>query len=229
MDRLFITKIDEQGITLPKYLNANTQIALKSAVLWIGHHNLWQDLTLNIKKVGEKQPSSYLYISAGFYTPKVLMEEINKSSAGVIEIRHTTSKNTIYFKVQKGYLVSATKKNIYTLLGISDTRVTHEKWVKEGIYYGTPTFYAVKGLRLYCHELDEEQTGLDDEKSKLFQYFPLNKEYDFGDTFTYDYVNPTFRKINSSIDRLHFKMTDEYNYKDLPLAGIRLEILIKNG
>ena len=64
-------------------------------------------------------------------------------------------------------------------------------------------------------------------KTKMLNYFPLNTNYKVVDTFTFQYEHPTFLPLKSSTDILHFKRTDEFNYKSIDVRGVRLEVIIK--
>ena len=106
---------------------------------------------------------------------------------GALELGMVTSKNAIFLTIKPGYEVN-THEDMLKFLEIG---ITKQKWIAAKTYYGIPQFHAIKDLRLYCNEIDDENNLLQGKKSKLFEQFILNTHYKIGDDFSINMTSHT--------------------------------------
>ena len=223
MKRLLLTKFEKDGVTLPEHLTANTQIAIKSAQLFVGWFNLWNNANIIIVKndLPTDPNPTYIQFREGLYTLNDFKNIFNANSKNIIWLDYLAD-GKIKITLAKNYKYTMTD-GLPQILGL---HLPKHKFFMNKETFGIPHFNGIKSLRLYCREIDDENNWVDGRKSKLLHYFPLNTTYKLGESLIYHHENPVYIPLISSTDILHFELTDQNDAVVSTPIGF-IEFLIK--
>lgn len=96
------------------------------------------------------------------------------------------------------------------------------------IYKGRYNTDSVNKLHLSCHQMERDHVLLNGKKSDVLAVLPVKEPKAWGEIWSWTFYDPIFLPLNSSTDKLEFKLTD-VDGKNFPVENLILSLEIKDG